>query len=131
MDKRKLFFLITGIMTTMALHAQNSIDKLIDHFSTVGNAVFRSAVERNPRTGKVVKVVKTLKAEGKAASAIRSAFAEEARKSNSNTSIKDGMKTVILTTRQSGRRSVYMLREPVENDNYPEIKATIIIRFNQ
>lgn len=115
----------------MALHAQNSIDKLIDHFSTVGNAVFRSAVERNPRTGKVVKVVKTLKAEGKAAGAIRSAFAEEARKSNSNTSIKDGMKTVILTTRQSGRRSVYMLREPVENDNYPEIKATIIIRFNQ
>ena len=125
MDKRKLFFLI------MTLQAQNSIDKLIDHFSTVGNAVFRSAVERNPRTGKVIKVVKTIKAEGKTAGAIRSAFAEEAKKSNSNTSIKDGMKTIILTTRQSGRRSIYMLKEPIKNDIYPEIKATIIIRFNQ
>ena len=44
--------LLTSLIT--AAVAQNSIDGLIDNYSSVGMSKFTSAVERDPRTHKVL-----------------------------------------------------------------------------
>ena len=41
--------------------AQNSIDRMVKQHSTTGKSTFTSAVERDPATRKVVKVVNILK----------------------------------------------------------------------
>ena len=44
--------------------AQNSIDELVDHYSTIGMSTFTSTVVRDPSTRQITKVFKTLKIAG-------------------------------------------------------------------
>lgn len=50
--------LLTSLIT--AAVAQNSIDGLIDNYSSVGMSKFTSAVERDPRTHKVQRLEQRL-----------------------------------------------------------------------
>ena len=59
--KIKVLLCMLGMLfTTLAISAQNSIDKAVDEYSSIGKSTFTSAVERDPKTRKVLKVVKIL-----------------------------------------------------------------------
>ena len=59
--KLKMFLCTLALLfTSLGLFAQNAIDKAVDEYSSIGNSKFTSAVERDPQTRKVLKVVKVL-----------------------------------------------------------------------
>ncbi len=60
MKKTACILLFLAGMALPAM-AQNSIDRMVKQHSTTGKSTFTSAVERDPATRKVVKVVNILK----------------------------------------------------------------------
>ncbi len=129
--KQKIIMALLGwVMMSMPILAQNSIDRLVDKFSSVGSSTFTSAVERDPKTRKVVKVVKTLELEGDHVKQIWKAFEAEARNGNMQNHVKNGVRTMILTVKKSGRNRIYMLKQKADMSGYPEAKVTIIIKYN-
>lgn len=60
MKQRILLFMALLAMVVSTARAQSKIDDLVDHFSTSTTSKYTSAVERNPKTREVVKVVKIL-----------------------------------------------------------------------
>ena len=49
--KRQLIaFLLCCFAAVLPCHAQNSIDELVENFSTLGSAKFTSVVDRDPKT---------------------------------------------------------------------------------
>lgn len=119
----------------LAAMGQNSIDKQVERYSSIGQSRFTSAVERDPRTRKVQKVVKVLELYDKGVKAIIEAFKTES--SNGDfTEKRDGNGcTMILTTKNSRQNRVYMLKcdSPYgydKNSNYyGHAKVTIIIKY--
>ena len=59
--KKLMYTLLFMTGFSLAGQAQNSIDRLVEKHSTTGESVFTSAIEREPASQKVIKVVKTLK----------------------------------------------------------------------
>lgn len=59
---RHRIILIIAMLTMFSVlaKAQSKIDDLVDHYSTSNVSKYTSAVERNPQTRRVVKVVKIL-----------------------------------------------------------------------
>ena len=57
---KQLFIWIWLLLLSATVQAQNSIDELVENFSTVGSSSYTSAIERDPQTHQVMKVVKTL-----------------------------------------------------------------------
>ena len=60
MKQRILLFMVLLAMVASTAKAQNKIDDLVNHFSSNTTSKYTSAVERNPKTREVVKVVKIL-----------------------------------------------------------------------
>lgn len=75
--KRLISLIFMLIAMAIAVNAQNSIDRAIDNFSTVGNSTFTSAVERDSNTRKIKKVVKRLTMEGEGCKKLRETFEAE------------------------------------------------------
>lgn len=123
---RQVVMFLLAVLFSLHAGAQNAVDRMVENFSTIGEARFTSAIERNPQTREVVKVVKTLRLESPGDRKLRNGFLQEAKNHDSNTTLANGRNTVIFSeeTRQSDR--VYMLKY---NDDYAE--ATIIVNFKK
>ena len=123
---RQIVMIFLTAMLSLNVMAQNAVDRMVEEFSSVGQARFTSAIERNPQTREVVKVVKTLRLESPSDRKLRNGFLQEAKNHDSNTTVANGRNTVIFSeeTRQSAR--VYMLKY---NDDHAE--ATIIVNFKK
>jgi predicted nucleotidyltransferase len=115
-----------AVLFSLHAGAQNAVDRMVEDFATVGEARFTSAIERNPQTREVVKVVKTLRLGEVNHHKLSNGFLQEAKNHDSNTTVANGRNTVIFSegTRQSAR--VYMLKY---NDDYAEV--TIIVNFKK
>lgn len=60
MRHRFMLTIVMLIMASVLAKAQNKIDDVVDRYSTSSSSKYTSAVERNPKTRSVVKVVKIL-----------------------------------------------------------------------
>lgn len=77
--KKYIITFIVCLLSTLAAKAQNSIDNLVERYSSSGGSSFTTAVKRNPQTQKVVKVVKTLETDNGEGNTFYRAFKREAR----------------------------------------------------
>lgn len=115
--------------------AQNSIDELIDNYSSVGMSKFTSAVERDPRTRKVQKVVKVLRLEDVGISKFIKAFKDEAGTGDFSEKYDDEGCTLMLTTQNARQNRIYMMRcrgpynPGSRNTGYSYAKITLIIKY--
>lgn len=135
MIRRLLSLLVLTVGFTLGVSAQCSIDKLVDEYSAVGQSKFTSAVERDPKTRKVVKVVKMLELNDTNGGQFVSAFESEAKHRNSYIN-RDGNKCSgmfhIKTDRQ---HRIYTIQydQPynhgLRNHIYTNLTVTIIIKY--
>jgi len=89
--------------------AQNKIDALVDNYSAVSTSKFTSAVERNPKTRAVVKVVKVLELSHANVRPFVEAFKAEASRGDFSEH-KDGDTLVMtLACRGAKQNRIYML----------------------
>lgn len=128
MPRRYLLVLLMLLVSVVAT-AQNSIDRMVEHFSTVGGSSFVTAVKRNPKTRKVEKVVKRLTANGVQSRQFVNTFKEEAaRQKDVVTSTADGYTTMIVTVAGAKQNRIYTLR--YKGNGYSgEVTVTIIINM--
>lgn len=127
MDIKRIFSLLVGMLIAVSIQAQNSIDKMVTQYQSVGGSVFTSAVQRNSKTRKVEKVVKRLEIDTPQAKKFVDAFKREARShSNSTTKQQDGDLTIIITEENKSNNRIYMLKS---EDNNTSAVVTIIIRL--
>lgn len=91
------------------LGAQNRIDELMDNYTSVGSSVFTSAVERDPATRKVQKIVKSLTLRGDIVNKFVRAFEEEKYSGKYYRSEDSGKVLVTLTTESSEEKRLYVL----------------------
>ena len=117
------------LLASVVATAQNSIDRMVEHFSTVGGSSFVTAVKRNPKTHKVEKVVKRLTANGVQSRQFVNTFKEEAaRQKDVVTSTADGYTTMIVTVPGAKQNRIYTLR--YKGNGYSgEVTVTIIINM--
>ena len=145
---RLKMFLCTLVMlyTTLGLSAQNAIDKAVDEYSSIGKSTFTSAVERDPKTRKVLKVVKVLQPTDITINKLRKAFLKEQENGQFSIVTNDKEETMTLTVENEKENRVYMLQY-VNREPFPEIggvvhtrssyasftdgKVTIIIKYKQ
>lgn len=118
-------------LTGMALPAmaQNSIDRMVKQHSTTGKSTFTSAVERDPATRKVVKVVNILKSKDMDAQPFKKAFEKEAKTADSKLTVSKDLTTLVLTTESQGNPRIYMLK--YDPDNVIGVEVTIIVNYKK
>ena len=110
--------------------AQNSIDELVDRYSTLGSSTFTSTVVRDPETRQITKVVKTLKVDSPSVSKFIKAFEQEAKKNDTHTSVECDEKSVVITSPGPTANRIYMLKYK-NYVPYVQGKTTIIIKYNK
>lgn len=119
---KQMVIIIMTAMFSMNAMAQNAVDRMVEEFSSVGQARFTSAIERNPQTREVVKVVKTLRVGSPNDRTLRRGFLNESKHHDSTTSVNNGHKSVIFSEETNDAARVYMLKY---DDDYAEV--TIIV----
>lgn len=135
MIRRLILILFFTIGMLLAAMGQNSIDKQVERYSSIGQSRFTSAVERDPRTRKVQKVVKVLELYDKGVKAIIEAFKTESSNGDFTEKRDNNGLTMILTTKRPRQNRVYMLKcdSPYgfgsHSNYYGHAKVTIIIRY--
>ena len=122
----RLYIALCLLCCTTLLCAQNSIDEVVDNFSTVGSSTYNSAIERDPQTRQVIKVVKTLETRGKVVNDLIDAFNKERETGSFSRKEENNEVTMILATENKGGNRVYMLQ--YHGKGYQWGKTTIIIR---
>lgn len=108
--KHIMLMLLACLVSTTAM-AQNHIDELVENFSTLGSAKFTSVVDRDPKTRRVVRVVKKLEINGTQANQFSNAFRKE-KDTGSFTQQQDGeTETFTLTCEKPRQTRIYMLQQ--------------------
>lgn len=128
----KQFFLTIALtfFVSIGAYSQNKIDQLVETYSTLGSSTFTSIVDRNQKTRKVQKVVKSLTIKGKHVSELKKAFKEAAGTGSFRESHQDGEETYTLTVERPQQLRLYMLNLS-GSTAYRTGKCTIIIKFSQ
>lgn len=123
-------FLLCLLLTLFAhgLSAQNSIDALVERYYSTDGSTFTSAVERDPATRRVIKMVKVLKVGTTKAQEFKRAFTQEARKTSSSTTQDGERYTIALTVAGADRRTVYLLQTRVRP---APAQITIVTQFDK
>lgn len=135
MKRRIAITLIAAAAAFCTAAAQNSIDELVDKYSVLGTSKYTSAVERDPKTHAVVRVVKVLEIKRWGdVKPFYNAFKREESTGNITERRDNEGLTVILTTQKGGRNRIYMLKASGEragkkNLIYHNISTTIIIKY--
>ena len=124
--KKYIITFIVCLLTTLAAKAQNSIDNLVERYSSSGGSSFTTAVTRNPQTQKVVKVVKTLETDNGEGNTFYRALKREARTGNWTDKVANNEHTTLLVVEKPQQTRIYMLKR--NNANYGQVKVTIIIQ---
>ncbi len=127
MNYRLILLIAWILLLTPPMRAQNSIDNMVEEYSTVGGSRFTSAVERDPKTRRVKKVVKQLHVDGVNAKRFISGFKREAKRHRHTvTNTKNGQTTMTLVTDNKQGTRIYMLK--YDNPSYmPSASITIVI----
>ena len=123
---KRIYIALCLMCFTTLLNAQNRIDEVVDSFSTVGSSTYTSAVERDPQTRQVIKVVKTLETRGDIIKDIIDAFEQEHETGSFSRKEEDNEVTMILATENISSNRVYMLQ--YRGKVYQWGKTTIIVR---
>lgn len=124
--KKYIITFIVCLLTTLSTKAQNSIDNLVERYSSSGGSSFTTAVKRNPQTQKVVKVVKTLETDNGEGNTFYRAFKREARTGSWTDKVANNEHTTLLVVEKPQQIRIYMLKR--NNANYGQVKVTIIIQ---
>ena len=124
--RKRIYIALCLLCFSAWLRAQNSIDEVVDNFSTVGSSTYTSAIERDPQTRKVVRVVKTLETRWQVVSDLIRAFQKERETGTFSRKEENEEVTMILATENEGGNRVYMLQ--YSGKGYHRGKATIIIK---
>ncbi len=128
--KIKILLCMLGMLfTTLAISAQNSIDKAVDEYSSIGKSTFTSAVERDPKTRKVLKVVKVLQPTDITINKLRKAFLQEKGNGQFSIMVNDEEETMTLTVENEKENRVYMIKYANRRSLFTNGKVTIIIRY--
>lgn len=123
-----LLFTSALLMLSSPLRAQNRIDQMMEELSTVGGSTFTTAVERNPKTGQVEKVVKKLCVGSYGARTFIDKFnAEAKRHSNTTTNKNGGQTTTVFTCKTKTSNRIYMMKH--DNGYHPDATITVIIKM--
>lgn len=133
---RRIIITLTLLMGLVAAAvAQNSIDRMIENYSSVGMSKFTSAVERDPATRKVKKVVKVLHLHNNDVSPFVKAFRRESKTGDFSEKYDNEGCTLMLTTQGAGQNRIYMMLctrpyNPGRRDTgYGYAKVTLIINY--
>ncbi len=118
-----LFSMVFGLAS---MSAQNEIDRMVENYSLIGHSTFTSAVERNPHTRKIVKVVKVLSTADPGAWRFVSVFRKLARSGSSTETRENGRLMMTLATSSARSNRIYMLQ--TGTGNHTNVKVTIIIK---
>jgi len=128
--KIKVLLCMLGMLfTTLAISAQNSIDKAVDEYSSIGKSTFTSAVERDPKTRKVLKVVKILQPTDMSINKLRKAFLQEQENGQFSIMVNGEEETMTLTVENEKENRVYMMKYVNHRSSFTNGKVTIIIRY--
>ena len=127
----RVFIMAMTLLHSVTASAQNEIDRLVDQFSTVGWSTFTSAVERDPKTHKIVKTVKTLETNGQNIGALKKAFEHESSTGNFSKKKEGNVTKMALTVQTDKTNRVYMLNFSSNGYSYHNGKATIIVKVRQ
>lgn len=128
--KIKVLLCMLGMLfTTLAISAQNSIDKAVDEYSSIGKSTFTSAVERDPKTRKVLKVVKILQSTDMTINKLRKAFLQEQENGQFSIMVNGEEETMTLTVENEKENRVYMMKYANHRSSFTNGKVTIIIRY--
>lgn len=135
MKQRILLFMVLLAMVASTAKAQNKIDDLVNHFSSNTTSKYTSAVERNPKTREVVKVVKILEMNYCDATPFVNAFKRDTSSGELSES-RSGNDLVMTRTVQGKKQNrIYMLKADGYYNKYGLTKArshcmiTIIIKY--
>lgn len=131
MTHLRIITLAMTIFFSVSASAQNEIDRLVDKFSTVGWSTFTSAVERDPKTHRIIKTVKTLETNGQNIGALKKAFENEAHTGNFSKKREDDVTKMVLTVQAEKTNRVYMLNYSSNGHVIYDGKTTIIVKFKQ
>jgi len=126
MDMRLKTFICTLVMlfATLTLSAQNAIDKAVDEYSSIGKSTFTSAVERDPKTRKVLKVVKVLQPTDLTINKLRRAFLDEQENGQFSIMTNDEEETMTLTIENEKENRVYMMQYVNRRASFTDGKVT-------
>ena len=119
------------LIAPLALFAQNTIDKAVDEYSSIGKSTFTSAVERDPQTRKVLKVVKVLQPTDITINKLRKAFLNEQENGQFSIMSNEQEETMTLTVENPKENRVYMMQYTNRGASFTNGKVTIIIRYKQ
>lgn len=114
---------------------QNCIDRLVEDCSSVGRSKFTSAVERDPNTRKIQKVVKVLELSDADADSFSAAFKREKGTGDFIEKRTENGITMVLTVRGKGQNRVYALRcdgpcsSRKAGTRYRLVKVTVIVSY--
>lgn len=127
--KKLLLLIAIALSAVISASAQNSIDNLVESCKSVGNSKFTSAVERDPATRQVVKVVKVFEAESMSASKFISAFNAETANATTNSQTSDNDDIChTLTFESDNQIRIYSLRYD-KGPSHMGLRTTIIIKY--
>ncbi len=132
--KRIITIILLIISSLCHLSAQNSIDKMVEQFSTVGDSKFTSVVDRDPSTHKIQKVVKILQVDQLGANKFVKAFRNESKNGTYSEEKKDGELVITLYTKGEKSNRVYVLSAKGGNLYYSvfnRASVTIIVKVNK
>ena len=129
MKLKMLICTLALLFTSLGLSAQNAIDKAVDEYSSIGNSKFTSAVERDPQTRKVLKVVKVLQPTNITINKLRRAFLEEQKNGQFSLVTNEEEETITLTVESSKENRVYMMQYIKRGASFTNGKVTIIIKY--
>lgn len=125
--KKYIITLAICLLAILPIKAQNSIDNLVERYSSTGGSSFTTAVKRNPRTRKVEKVVKTLEVEYGQGNTFYRAFKQEAHTESWTDKASNNEFTTLLVVNKPQQVRIYMLKR--YNRNYDgKAKVTIIVQ---
>jgi len=129
MTMKRLAIIVIVLWTAWAgAAAQNEVDRMVNHLSSLGSATFTSAVERDSKTHKIIKVVNKLVMSGPNVKKLSRTFdSEAAKQKNSYSTKKDNIITKIFTQDYPTSSRIYMIKYADES-MFPETEITIIIK---
>lgn len=110
MKQRLIISLVMLLSFTVSAMSQNKIDNLVNRYSSITTSKFTSAVERNPKTRTVTKVVKVLELTYTNIQPFIDAFEQEANNGDFSKRRDDDNLIIVLTSRESSRNRIYMLK---------------------
>lgn len=131
MMRRYLFTLLCALAVVPALQAQNRIDEAVEQHATLGSSRFTSAVERDPKTRAVQKVVRILETrnDGKLVRLFKEEMKSDKYEKTVQTSKNYPRQTLVLTAEGKRQVRIYMLdHDPTAHGQSGNIKVTIIIK---